>query len=164
MVAHAGVGRCIQTRPLNYSRARWDSRSIKQRVAFIFLFSPLLLGPVYCLGCGIQALIISERSFQGGINDSVLCRCFQGQTGRKEKRVTEGTEERKENGVLSGRRENLDLARAHEVEPVERRFGLFFFLYSTLLAKRKLVLEQHCLVCVLQFESLDALLTPENFF
>lgn len=78
--------------------------------------------------------------------------------------MTEGTEERKENGVLSGRRENLDLARAREVEPVERRFGLFFFLYSTLLAKRKLVLEQHCLVCVLQFESLDALLTPENFF
>lgn len=35
--------------------------------------------------------------------------------------MTEGTEERKENGVLSGRRENLDLARAREVEPVERR-------------------------------------------
>lgn len=40
----------------------------------------------------------------------------------------------------------------------------FFFLYSTLLAKRKLVLEQHCLVCVLRFERFDALLTPENFF
>lgn len=137
MVVHAGVGRCIQTRPLNYSRARWDSRSIKQRVAFIFLFSPLLLGPVYCLGCGIQALIISERSFQEGINDSVLCRCFQGQTGRKEKRVTEGTEERKENGVLSGRRENLDLARAHEVEPVERRFGLFFFFIFNFASEKK---------------------------
>lgn len=43
----------------------------------------------------------------------------QGRLGRKEKRVTEGTEERKETGVQLGRRESL--APAHGVEPVERR-------------------------------------------
>lgn len=35
--------------------------------------------------------------------------------------MTEGTEERKETGVLLGRRENQALAPAHVVEPVERR-------------------------------------------
>lgn len=45
----------------------------------------------------------------------------QGQSGLKEKRVTEGTEERKETGVQLGRRENPALAPAHVVEPVGRR-------------------------------------------
>lgn len=39
--------------------------------------------------------------------------------------MTEGTEERKETGVRSGRRENLALAPAPGVERVERRFGPF---------------------------------------
>lgn len=133
------------TWPLNYSRARWDSRSIKQKVIF---FSSFLSSfgcrkcPVYRLGCGIESFIIFERSFHGGINDSVLCRCFQGQLGLKEKRVAEGIEERKETGVLLGRRENLALvlAPAHGVEPVERRFGPF--LYSTLMVDAILVLDK----------------------
>lgn len=50
---------------------------------FPFFFSPLLLGPVYCLGCGIQSLIIFERSFHEGINDSVLLPLFSGAVGAK---------------------------------------------------------------------------------
>lgn len=60
--------------------------------------------------------------------------------GLEEKRVTEGIEERKETGVLLGRRENLALAPAHEVEPVERRFGPF--LYSTLILNAIFVLDK----------------------
>lgn len=45
----------------------------------------------------------------------------QGQSGLKEKRVTEGIEERKETGAQLGRRENPALAPAHVVEPVGRR-------------------------------------------
>ncbi len=60
--------------------------------------------------------------------------------GLKEERVTEGTKERKETGVLLGRRENLALAPAHGVEPVERRFGPF--LYSTLMVDAILVIDK----------------------
>lgn len=77
----------------------------------------------------MQSLIFSESSFHEGINDSVLCHCFQGQLGLKERRVTEGTEERKEIGVQSGRREKQAMVPVHGVEPVERRFGLVFIFY-----------------------------------
>lgn len=50
---------------------------------FLFLFPPLLVGPVYCLGCGIQSFIISERSFHEGINDSVLLSLVPGPVGAK---------------------------------------------------------------------------------
>lgn len=60
--------------------------------------------------------------------------------------MTEGIEERKETGVLLGRRENLVLAPAHEVEPVEKRFGPFLTFYSDSTCVKKVIV-------VMQFEN-----------
>lgn len=49
---------------------------------------------------------------------------FSGQLRLKERRATKGTEERRESGVQSGRREKQAPAPAHRVEPAEKRFAL----------------------------------------
>ncbi|KAE8299624.1 Collagen alpha-1(XVIII) chain Endostatin Non-collagenous domain 1 [Larimichthys crocea] len=64
---------------------------------------------------------VESRPGLPGSPGNVLFIVWDGQLGLKEKGVTEGIEERKETGVLLGRRENLVLAQAHEVEPVEKR-------------------------------------------
>lgn len=89
----------------------------------------------------------------------LCCCCFQGQSGQKEKRVTEGTEERKETGVQLGLRENPALAPAHVVEPVERRYGLFLNTSP----------DRRCDICIkilksCSFERLGSLMMQQNIF
>ena len=66
-------------------------------------------------------LIIYKRTVKRVFITLSLIVVFQDKLGLKEKRVTEGTGERKEIGVKLGRGENQALAPVHGVEPVERR-------------------------------------------
>lgn len=83
---------------------------------------------VYCLGWWAPSWIVCERSVYEAVCDFVLHYCFffKGYLRLKEKRVTEGTEERRETEVPLGWRENLASAPALRLEPVETRFGFIW--------------------------------------
>lgn len=97
MVVHAGVGRCHLkpfTWPLNYSRAHWDSCSIKQKVIF---FSSFLLffwvQEMSCLLFGMWDTIINhfwKVFFIGVLMTLSFLSLFSGPVGAKGERGDRG--------------------------------------------------------------------------